>query len=206
MMKKFLKSLTLLSLVVTLAIPANAGVVKQLVEVDPQQQKIEEEQVRQAQEAYQQEAQQQEQQIIEKAKRILDEQIEDVPLPEPEVAVREEPAKVADSGHGTCFICKPVGVLTGVLVSPIAGLFRGAVSKGGSYANSFDDALGDGFFGNVIGFPIGAITGGVTGAITGLGNGLLTGLVKGYQNPFSSSSYTLGEGDYDPYDFIGGGQ
>ena len=48
------------------------------------------------------------------------------------------------------------------------------------------------------------VTGGVTGGVSGMGNGVMTGLVKGYTNPFTSESYSLQDGDYDPYNFIGG--
>ncbi len=202
MTNNILNKLLLTLLIFALIAPtANAGVVKQLVEVDPQEQQIEEEEVQEQQEQYSREAK--EQDIVEKAKRILDEQIEPVPVPEPEPVV-EKPAKIGKSKYDDCFICKPVGVVTGVAVSPITGLVRGAVNKGTSYAGSVSDKLGGGFFGKLIGYPVGGITGGILGGISGLGNGILTGIVKGYQEPFSGASYTTAEGDYNAYDFIGG--
>jgi hypothetical protein len=204
MMKTILKKILLTLLVITLVTPsANAGVVKQLVEVDPQQQQIEEEEVRQQQEEYRNEVQQKD--IVEQAKRILDEQIEEVPPPAPRPApVAVNPAKMAKNDYSGCFICKPIGVLTGLVVSPIAGLVRGAVSKGGTYASSLHEGMGGGVFGKLIGYPVGAVSGGVTGAVSGLGNGVMTGVVKGYTDPFTAESYSLYSGDYDPYNFIGG--
>lgn len=205
-MKTILKKILLTLLVITLVSPnANAGVVKRLVEVEPQQQILEEEEIQQIQEEYKQEIQQPK--VVEEARRILDEQIEDVPPPPPTpkpAPVAQKPAKVGSGNYDDCFVCRPVGVITGLLVSPIAGLFRGAVSKGGHYASSISESFGGGFFGKLFGYPIGALTGGVTGGVSGMGNGVMTGLVKGYTNPFTSESYSLQDGDYDPYNFIGG--
>jgi hypothetical protein len=202
MMKNIFKKILFTLLIIALAAPnANAGVVKQLVEVDPQQQQIEEEEVKQQQEEYRQEVQ--EKDIVEKARQILDQQIEDVPPPPPAPAPMVK-AKNAKNDYSGCFICKPVGVLTGILVSPFAGLVRGAVNKGGTYASSLHDGMGEGVFGKLVGYPVGAISGAVTGGVSGLANGFATGLVKGYTDPFTSESYSLQDGDYDPYNFIGG--
>jgi len=202
-MKRIMKKILLTLLVITLASPsANAGVVKKLVEVDPQQQQIEEEEVKKQQEEYKKEAVQ-EKDVVEKAKQILDEQIKPL-TPPPAPAPVKKVTKHGKNDYSGCFICKPIGVLTGIVVGPIAGLVRGSVSKAGTYAGSIHDGLGEGIVGKLVGYPVGAISGGVTGAVSGMANGFATGLVKGYTDPFTAESYSLQSGDYDPYNFLGG--
>ena len=211
MKTRFFKDLVLVLLVSMMVMPSvNAGVVRRLVEVDPQEQIFEEEEAKKQQEEYKQEAQEQQkddQEIIEKAKRLLDEQIENIEVPQ------EEPQKIAavaptstkvNKKKPMCFICRPIGAISGLVVGPISGMFRGAVSKSASYASSLNDTMGDGLLGKVVGYPVGGITGAVTGAITGLANGAATGLVKGFQEPYTAESYSLAEGDYNPYSFLGG--
>lgn len=189
------------------ALQVKAGVVKQLVEVDPgERKKLEEERVRR-QEEYRKEALDQ---VVQQKKE------EPKPVPAPVIEKEPEPV-IADAtpipeetkhvhNGALCFMCKILGSVSGLVVGPIAGLVRGSVSKGVDHADDLSDAMGDGMIGSAIGIPAGGLTGIVTGAVTGIPNGMITGLVKGWEDPFTSESYSL-EGkflDYDPYHFLGG--
>lgn len=199
-------ALSLLStLIITTIQPmALAGVVKELVEVDPQQREIEIKEEAAKKEQYKQDVLDQQKKAVEKAKEIIEKQVPVAPPPAPKPVAKATPKANAGKYDG-CFICKVAGVITGTVVSPIVGLSRGTLSKGMKHAGDYKEFMGDGVFGTVVGAPIGAVTGGVLGAVTGLANGLATGMIKGVTNPLSAENYSTVAGDYDPYDFLVGG-
>lgn len=180
-----------------------AGVVKELVEVDPQQREIEIQEETAKKEEYRKEAlEKKQEEAVEKAKEIIEKQVPPPPPPAPKPV---SPKKATKGKYSNCFICKPIAMLTGAVVGPVVGLARGTLSKGMKHAGDYKEFMGDGVIGTTIGAPMGALTGGVLGAVTGLANGLATGIVKGATNPFSAENYSTVEGDYDPYKFLVGG-
>lgn len=109
------------------------------------------------------------------------------------------PAKADDVGDG---IKSVGGILVGMPVGAISGLWRGSASKGVQYADEWSGELGDNVLGKFITNAAGPIIGGVTGGVTGLIRGMTDGIVKGADDPFSLESAALSGNflDYDPYD------
>lgn len=201
-MKKLIRlSVLVLSIFTISNIPAYAGVVKQLIEVDPQQRQVELEEEQQKIEEYQQEATMAQEEAVEKAKEIIEEQIEEAqpaPIPEPVVQeIVEEKSLREKLDH--CWICRPMGALTGMLAGSMIALTRGGVSKARQYGEALDSNKAA-----IVTAPVGVVGGAATGMGSGIFNGLFTGLVKGWTHPFSRESYSAQEADYDPYVFLGG--
>jgi hypothetical protein len=196
-------ALSLLSAIISASFApiAHAGVVKQLVEVDPQQRELELRQEEARMEEYRREVTQQ--RPVEEVQQV-ERQVPPPPPPAP-VARAVSPDKAGKNKYAGCFICKPIAMLTGAVVGPIVGLARGSVSKAGDLAGSYKSGLGDGVVGTLVGAPTGLVVGGVTGGVSGLANGFLTGIVKGATNPFTSENYSTVSGNYDPYKFLVGG-
>jgi hypothetical protein len=197
-------ALSLLSAIIStsLAPIAHAGVVKELVEVDPQQKEFELREEEARIEDYKREVSQQK--TVEEVKQTVERQVPPPPPPAP-VAKTISPNKAGKNKYAGCFICKPVAMLTGAVVGTVVGFTRGSVSKAGDLAGSYKSGLGNGVIGTLIGAPTGLIVGGVTGGVSGLANGLLTGIVKGATNPFTSENYSTVSGNYNPYKFLVGG-
>jgi len=199
-------SLTILAIAISSSsfiIPAHAGVMKRLVEVDAEQRQQEELDRIRRQEEYKKAIQEQNNTVEEPAPAPIPVV---TPAPAPAPAPRPEPAPVVSkkNKYENCFVCKFMGSITGAIAGPFVGLARGTVSKGEQYAFAMDEKLGDDTLGNFVGLPVGAVSGAITGAVSGLANGFGTGVVKGYQQPFSKESYSLAGDDYDPYVFLGG--
>lgn len=204
--KIIVASVLLLNAVPVVNNPAKAGVMQELVEVDAEQRAREEAERIRRQEEYMREAQ---------TPVATPAPVPAKPAPTPVPApAKVSPAPVASKpkthSHDSafCFVCKIFGSVFGSTVGSVAGLVRGASNKGADYASSFSDGMGEGILGNVVGKPAGFVTGLVAGGGTGLANGFATGITEGWSEPFTARSFTM-EGDfldYDPYEFLGGGQ
>lgn len=201
---KKLIALSLLSTVISMSLApiAHAGVVKELVEVDPQQRELELKEEEARIQDYKREVTQQK--TVEEVKQTVERQVPPPPPPAP-VAKAISPNKAGKNKYAGCFICKPIAMLTGAVVGPVVGFTRGSVSKAGDLAGSYKSGMGDGIIGTLVGAPTGLVVGGVTGGVSGLANGFLTGIVKGATNPFSAENYSTVSGNYDPYKFLVGG-
>lgn len=96
-----------------------------------------------------------------------------------------------------------LGVLTGVPIGLIAGAARGSTVKSVQYADAWSNEISDTrVVGKLIGVPLGLIVGSFAGGITGGIKGIVDGISIGYNDPFTTESYSL-EGDFmdiDPYD------
>ena len=202
-----IRNLILSLLVVLILVPhqVNAGVVKEMVEVDEAQRIFEEQERIRLQEEYKKEAMEQAQVPEVQPPVVIEETARD--LREKEIDQRNQVVEtVTTTVKTSCSACdivqKILGATFGVPVGAVMGLVRGSAAKGTDLAESFSIDLGDGALAQTAGVSSGAVVGGVSGAATGLLDGVITGAVEGWRNPFTRESFLL-DGpflEYDPYE------
>ncbi len=188
----------------------HAGVVNKLVEVDAaERERLEQQRIRE-QEAYRQAAEDQkslkteisQEEVIAKAHSLREKELNELASQlkpaTTELAAKPDAETTIPTTCETCAITKYIGsalgVATALPLGSVAGLFRGAASKGIEYSDDLSADMGYGTTANIVGRPAGALGGGIAGAITGLIKGAKTGVVKGWTKPFSRESFSL-DGD-----------
>jgi regulator of replication initiation timing len=111
-------------------------------------------------------------------------------------------AKYAKNDSGTCLACKVGNVIGPVFATPVGGVMgtvRGSVTKGAQYANGASEAMGGSLPAKVVGNLGGGLFGFLTGAVSGLVKGIVNGVRYGFTRPFSSESFSTA-GPFAEYD------
>jgi len=208
--KLIASSVILVNAIPIITLPAKAGVMQRMIEVDAlESTQIEADRIR-AQEAYR--------------NQVMEPNLEELPMARPIATPMQAPKPVympyrtiaSDKTSETnssqsgkkCYLCKVTGAILGMGIGSASGFMRGSISKSVELASDFNDSFGQGTASNIAAGTAGAVTGLVTGAGTGVLNGMMTGVIEGWSNPFTSESFSI-EGrflDYDPFEFLGGGQ
>jgi hypothetical protein len=202
-------SVILINAIPIITLPAKAGVMQRMVEVDAMEAaRLEAERIR-AQEEYRNQA--------------IEPVVEEIPMPTPVLApVTTRPVytptrtiasensnkSIFNKSDKKCYLCKVTGAVLGMGIGSAAGFMRGSISKASELSSDFNDSFGQGTASNIAASTAGAVTGFVAGAGTGVLNGMMTGVVEGWSNPFTGESFSI-KGrflDYDPFEFLGGGQ
>jgi hypothetical protein len=201
-------SVILVNAIPVITLPVKAGVMQRMIEVDAMEAARQEAERISAQENYRI-------QEIESLQSIPQVNLEELPIVQPLTIptsrisatpfFQSKPEKSSDK---KCYLCKVTGAVLGMGIGSASGFMRGSISKSAELSSDFNDSFGQGTASNIAAGTAGAVTGFVAGAGTGVLNGMLTGVIEGWSNPFTSESFSI-KGkflDYDPFEFLGGGQ
>ncbi|MEY3370459.1 MAG: hypothetical protein RLZZ361_1129 [Cyanobacteriota bacterium] len=203
-------SVILVNAIPIISLPAKAGVMQRMIEVDAMESaQAEAERIR-AQEAYRNQVMAPNPVELPMSRPISPPTQTQIPVYTPNRNIITEKNKENNQNHSDkkCYLCKVTGALLGMGIGSASGFMRGSISKSVELSSDFNDSFGQGTASNITAGTAGAVTGFLTGAGTGILNGMLTGVIEGWSNPFTSESFSI-KGrflDYDPFEFLGGGQ
>lgn len=201
-------SVILVNAIPIITLPAKAGVMQRMIQVDALESAQQEAERIRAQENYRN-------QEMEMPAIAPQPAIEERPIARPTIPTTRissipflEPQAEKNTSDKKCYLCKTTGAILGMGIGSISGFMRGSISKSAELSSDFNDSFGQGTASNIVAGTTGAVTGFVAGAGTGVLNGMLTGVIEGWSNPFTSESFSI-KGkflDYDSFEFLGGGQ